>query len=636
MYRLLLVALTLESLLAPMQWLNAQSHSLVSPEHCVWHAGNNPQWADPNLDQTLWKPYTTWKLSPDQPELWVRCHAAAAMLENMRHPALQVSAYAGYQIFLNGKQIGASGNMRTGQYSQDATQTFAIASSYLATPSGKDNVIAAHAVYGYLPGSDPIQIFLGEQQSLGERHDALVLAGIKERLFFVIIFGIVALVGFMVFGLYLNDRSRLEFLLLAIACWCVSIFRLTEACAHIGVPFSSVTFWLLIAIGQASLFLIQPWFMFRLAGRPIPWFTRVAAVLGLLFPLEHVSAFLSASASLHLQAGFVPIYTKLGLCGILVSLSPFFAFWPLFRERTSASRRMRAVAICCMAWGTVDAIFFIGIFVADNTSSGAAFYQYWYVPLLELRVFTTVLAVIALLVLLFRSQRVVEQERALLAGEMQGAREIQGLLVNSTLQVAPGLRMEAVFRPASEVGGDFYRCRLLLDGTQRVLLGDVSGKGAAAAMTAAMLLGAAECHENDSPPALLSHLNDAFKHSGLGGFATCLCLDVRTDGQATFANAGQISPYRNGEELSCDPGLPLGVVEAVTYAEATLQLAYGDQLTLLSDGVLEARNASGELFGFDRTAAISTQSAEAIAHAAQAFGQEDDITVLTLTRLTTA
>jgi serine phosphatase RsbU (regulator of sigma subunit) len=55
------------------------------------------------------------------------------------------------------------------------------------------------------------------------------------------------------------------------------------------------------------------------------------------------------------------------------------------------------------------------------------------------------------------------------------------------------------------------------------------------------------------------------------------------------------------------------------------------QLTLLSDGVVEARNSAGELFGFDRTQAISGQSAQNIAGAAQAFGQEDDITVLTLT-----
>jgi len=61
------------------------------------------------------------------------------------------------------------------------------------------------------------------------------------------------------------------------------------------------------------------------------------------------------------------------------------------------------------------------------------------------------------------------------------------------------------------------------------------------------------------------------------------------------------------------------------------QLAAGDTLTFVSDGVIEARSATGELFGFDRTAAISRQSAESIAAAAQQFGQEDDITVLTLT-----
>ena len=60
----------------------------------------------------------------------------------------------------------------------------------------------------------------------------------------------------------------------------------------------------------------------------------------------------------------------------------------------------------------------------------------------------------------------------------------------------------------------------------------------------------------------------------------------------------------------------------------------GDQITLITDGVLEARNASGELFGFERTAALSSQDANTIVHTAKLFGQEDDITVLTLTRET--
>jgi len=79
--------------------------------------------------------------------------------------------------------------------------------------------------------------------------------------------------------------------------------------------------------------------------------------------------------------------------------------------------------------------------------------------------------------------------------------------------------------------------------------------------------------------------------------------------------------------------LPLGLAAEATYAESTFQLAPTQQLTLLTDGVVEAREKDGSLFGFERTAAISRESAEEVAQAAQAFGQDDDITVLTLARI---
>jgi serine phosphatase RsbU (regulator of sigma subunit) len=68
------------------------------------------------------------------------------------------------------------------------------------------------------------------------------------------------------------------------------------------------------------------------------------------------------------------------------------------------------------------------------------------------------------------------------------------------------------------------------------------------------------------------------------------------------------------------------------YAESTFMLAENTQLTLITDGVVEARDRNGELFGFERTSATTVQSAESIADAAQQFGQEDDITVVTVTR----
>ncbi len=99
-----------------------------------------------------------------------------------------------------------------------------------------------------------------------------------------------------------------------------------------------------------------------------------------------------------------------------------------------------------------------------------------------------------------------------------------------------------------------------------------------------------------------------------------------------IANAGNLAPYRNGEELAVHSGLPLGIEAEGSYAETTYQIEPGDRLTFVSDGVVEAANEKRELFGFARTLAISQQSAHAIAEAAKQFGQQDDISVLSVTR----
>jgi serine phosphatase RsbU (regulator of sigma subunit) len=98
----------------------------------------------------------------------------------------------------------------------------------------------------------------------------------------------------------------------------------------------------------------------------------------------------------------------------------------------------------------------------------------------------------------------------------------------------------------------------------------------------------------------------------------------------TVANAGHLAPYLGGREMALDGGLPLGIAAEAAYCETEVQLEPGDSLTFLSDGVVEARNRQGDLFGFERTRDISGNAVEDIAEAAQAFGQEDDITVLRL------
>jgi len=101
----------------------------------------------------------------------------------------------------------------------------------------------------------------------------------------------------------------------------------------------------------------------------------------------------------------------------------------------------------------------------------------------------------------------------------------------------------------------------------------------------------------------------------------------------TIANAGNLAPYLNGKELAVASGLPLGILAEGSYEETRYQLATNDRLTFLSDGVVEATNEKRELFGFERTQQISNQAAAAIADTAKNFGQEDDISVVTVMRM---
>ena len=133
-------------------------------------------------------------------------------------------------------------------------------------------------------------------------------------------------------------------------------------------------------------------------------------------------------------------------------------------------------------------------------------------------------------------------------------------------------------------------------------------------------------HFTQSPSEILVAMNQRMLARSSGGFTTCLVLRADIDGTLTIANAGHIAPYLAGNELPLDNGLPLGIAAETSYPESVFQLSRGEQLTLLSDGVVEARDKGGVLFGFDRTAAITGQSADQIAHAAELFGQEDDIT----------
>jgi serine phosphatase RsbU (regulator of sigma subunit) len=232
------------------------------------------------------------------------------------------------------------------------------------------------------------------------------------------------------------------------------------------------------------------------------------------------------------------------------------------------------------------------------------------------------------------------QRQTALQQELQNARELQQVLIPESLPGIPGFTLTSAYKPAQEVGGDFFQI-IPLDGSYAgstlIVLGDVSGKGLRAAMAVSLLVGAirSTAETTSSPAAILATLNRRLHGRLQGGFATCIALLIFPDGRCAFASAGHPAPYVNGREAAVPGALPLGIDLSASYDENHFQLQPDDRLALCTDGLLEARNSSGELYGFDRLRALfaANPTADQAAEAAVQFGQDDDITVLTLTRL---
>lgn len=244
-------------------------------------------------------------------------------------------------------------------------------------------------------------------------------------------------------------------------------------------------------------------------------------------------------------------------------------------------------------------------------------------------------------VILYRFVRISQEEQRS-AAEIAAARSVQALLIPTQLPSNRNFMLESAYLPVNGVGGDFFQVLPLKDDSLLIVVGDVSGKGLQAAMNSSTLVGALRNELSHDPATVLTHLNrvligavaspgTAMKELDCAPcFATCLCAQIYPDGTVTIANAGHLSPYRDGREIELVPSLPLGVIADAEYEQTTFQLNRGDRLVFLSDGVVEATNAEGELFGFDRTRQVSNESARYIAQTAKHFGQTDDITVLSI------
>src|SRR5215218_3091763 len=243
------------------------------------------------------------------------------------------------------------------------------------------------------------------------------------------------------------------------------------------------------------------------------------------------------------------------------------------------------------------------------------------------------------------------RERERVEQELQVARSIQQASLPNDVPTLQGWEIIHHYQPAREVGGDFYDFLELSNGHLGLLVGDATSKGVPAALvmasTRSMLRAVARASEY-SPGEVLSRVNDSLVTDiPPNMFVTCFyCILDPENGSLRYANAGHDLPYlhRNGdaEELRAR-GMPLGLMPAMGYEEKQTILEAGEAALLYSDGLVEAHDPKGEMFGFPRLRAlVAEQGGEGSLGAlcleklysfvGEGWEQEDDITLLTLRR----
>jgi sigma-B regulation protein RsbU (phosphoserine phosphatase) len=601
--------------------LSAQDAIFLPPSHCVFRAGDDLRWAEVNLDESQWTPASQWiEQPPAEPHFWLRCSLIPAELAPSIHPVLQVAGNAAYEIFLDGRPMAQFGNVNSGSHTVGIVNQYRVPALSQRARSLELAVRIAYTptVYGQqaLPW-----ILIGDADQMRMSYDAKVWNAVRSHWIVWLCNIIMVAAGLFFFSIYLFDRSQRVLLWASLTWLGLASIRFAEFLVTSSVHFPSRLEYPLYAFGNTEQ-IFYGLFFFALAGRRVSTLFRALLTVNVVNNiLLFIPIFLPLRQSMALrywvdispqsQSILVPVQ-------VLIAFAPLAAFWPI----NKLSRSQLALYFVCSFWMGMDVLYLGVQFPLFH------FGTFFFLTFQSVRSIAIAAVVVAMTLLLIQRIRETNRERAALAAEMRAAQEIQRILVPQRIESAPGFEVEAVFLPAQEVGGDFYRFRVLADGTQWMLLGDVSGKGAAAGMTGAMLLGACEGHTADSPAALLGHLNRVLCESQVGGFATCLCARIEPDGTVLIANAGHLAPYLDRKEIQLENGLPLGLMPEANYLEESLHLADGNAITFLSDGVVEAQDSNGELFGFDRTQVLSGKPAAEIAEAAQRFGQRDDITVL--------
>jgi predicted ester cyclase len=237
--------------------------------------------------------------------------------------------------------------------------------------------------------------------------------------------------------------------------------------------------------------------------------------------------------------------------------------------------------------------------------------------------------------------------------DLRVARSIQQASLPKEVPELEGWRIATYYQPAREVGGDFYDLFELEEGRVGVVVGDATGKGMPAALVvsaaSSMLRAVAQAFHSSSPGEVLSRVNETLvARIPSNMFVTCFyaILDPKS-ATLSYANAGHDLPYMrhsdgDAEELRAR-GMPLGLMPGMIYEEVEVSLREGKSVLFYSDGLVEAHDPKGEMFGFPRLRALVAEHGEErelgeflmeelYSFVGEGWEQEDDITLLTLLR----
>jgi hypothetical protein len=606
-----------------------------------YHYGDNVLWSSPSFDDSSWPvaPAGVWPAPPLASDgfVWVRMRVALpggiaeplAARETLFRSAPAVSA-----IYINGVLAGTNGVLPPNPSAWTAPPNLVFPLPAPAAPPGNATTtrMAVIAMRAWIPPDSRSGEVYASGFTLDRAETQLALARdarnslLLRELPILLVGLLLVLLGFALLALGIRTRRRelLLFAVVLIAGPLQADFYLLTYSGPLPVPivlYATISSLLLCAVPISYLQFL--WEALALGAPGWKYAAWAASVLAALAFWMHTTAqqpgpWVSLALHTELTAGIVRDLLESGA-----------AVWAMVYRRSG-----RFLAFAILLTPAASLLDEIGSYLGRNWANIAD----WTFDVAVLAGGVLIAAI-----LLWRAWMAWKTGQRL-SVELSAAREIQQRLIPESLPAFAGFRTQAAYLPATEVGGDFYQLLHQPGGSALIVVGDVSGKGLKAAMTGALAIGAvrALAQEDLSPAQILNRLNAQLavpqasgptsgQGSGLSGFVTCLCASIAADGSITIANAGHLAPYLDGEEVVIAGSLPLGLSSEAEYSETALRLKAGDTLTFLSDGVVEAQNAQGELFGFDRAGSLSTRSADEIARAACAFGQQDDISVLTLT-----